>query len=186
MVQQLILESNGLGYHTSTARSSEIERNSQRSCLCASGMKDFTRVNCVAQGSKKRKKKKNQVRAISALESSLSKKIMKWEKGRNMPCGSQKDKRKHQSLANKKQTMAWSQSASFGQSCLWRWVGSIGHCRIEPWLLQEQGLLLLLSWMRSGPALLCFPPGKLSCFAQGHQTSCQQICLHCCHRFRLP
>lgn len=138
------------------------------------------------KGGKKEKKKKNQVRAISALESSLSKKIMKWEKGRNMPCGSQKDKRKHQSLANKKQTMAWSQSASFGQSCLWRWVGSIGHCRIEPWLLQEQGLLLLLSWMRSGPALLCFPPGKLSCFAQGHQTSCQQICLHCCHRFRLP
>lgn len=57
------------------------------------------------KGGKKENQKKNQVRAISALESSLSKKIMKWEKGRNMPCGSQKDKRKHQSLANKKQTM---------------------------------------------------------------------------------
>lgn len=31
-------------------------------------------------------------RTISPLESSLSKKRMKWEKGSNMPCGSQKDK----------------------------------------------------------------------------------------------
>lgn len=65
-------------------------------------MKDFSRVNVVAQGGEKR----NQVRAISPLESSLSKKRMKWEKGSNMPCGGEKGKREHQSLANKKQTMA--------------------------------------------------------------------------------
>lgn len=91
-----------MGCHSSTARSSEIERNDKRSCLCVSGMKDLRRVN--SYGS--RGKKKQQVRSISPLESSLSKKRMKWEKGSNMPCGSQKDKREHQSFANKKQTMA--------------------------------------------------------------------------------
>lgn len=34
-------------------------RNHKRSCLCASGMKDFTRVNIVAQGKGEKKKKKS-------------------------------------------------------------------------------------------------------------------------------
>lgn len=110
-------------------------------------MKDFKRVNsCGSRG-----KQKNRVRAISPLESSLSEKRMKWGKGSNMPCGCHRDKRQHQSLANKKQTMAWSQPASFGQSSLWRGLEPNGSAGPN---------LDFCRRMRVCPALLCSSLGK--------------------------
>lgn len=124
------------------------------------------------------KKKRNRVRAISPLESSLSEKRMKWEKGTNMPRGCQKDKREHQSLANKKQTMARSQTASFGQSCLWTGLESNGH---------------------KGPTLTCAgawgfvqpcsaPPWANPAPLDTKQAAnkSQALCLQSCHSFRLP
>lgn len=70
-------------------------------------------------------------RTISPVESSLSKKRMKWEKASNMPCGSHRQTREHQSPANKKQTRAWSQAPPHGQSSLWSWlapVPGLGPC----------------------------------------------------------